>query len=291
MERLAAVAENLSHLKKDEEILKECASAHLREAARLICDGIRLDDLDSDFDGFRSRYRTACDQIDEACTIGAAERILLCTHITDTLCKNKPRELLLKKFCSADEPAKEPVICYLRNPIADLAYTEFTRTIPKAGVLYADSFQTVCENLIGGECDYAILPTVSGSDGPLTRFETMIASYGFAVSALATVTPNPDTAPDTFALLSRNVEIPVTTDPDSVLCLSFSVPASASVTEILLAAETNAFKAVRVGTQSLSGRKSLSVTLDITYGNIAAFLAYLALETDGFVINGVFVLK
>ncbi len=288
MDGFAAIAKNLASLEGDEAMLLECRSAHLREAARLICEGVGPDDLTSDFESFLEKYRNACNEISAGSVLGANDRIALCSHIADILGKNIPQSALFKTFCSSEEAPKEPVICYLRNPISDLAYIEFTRNTPRAGVLYADSFQAVCENLIGGECDYAILPVVSGSDGRLIRFETMIASYGFAVSALASVTPNPDTAADTFALLSRSIELPELKNPYSRLCFAFSVPASTSPVKLLSAAEKNGVVPTDIGTQSSSTRKNFSLTLDVTNGNIAAFLTYLALEESGFVANGLF---
>lgn len=288
MEGFAAIAKNLAALKDDEGMLAECRSAHLREAALLICDGIVTDDLPYNFDSFRERYKSACNAIDSYEKLHANDRIVLCSHIAHLLSENMSADSLLKKFFSSEDLPKDPVICYLRNPIADLAYTEFTRDKPQAGVMYADSFQAVCENLSGGKCDYAILPVVSGSDGRLIRFEGMIASYGFAVSALISVTPNADSAPDTFALLSRNVKVPNAPLADLKLCFTFSVPDGTEIANLLRAAKFSGFGTVDIRTQAFSERKNWSLTFDITNGKVAPFLAYLALEHAGFIANGLF---
>ncbi len=288
MDGFAATAKNLADLEGDEAMLLECRRAHLREAARLICENVTPDDLSVDFEGFLEKYRNTCNEISAGSALYANDRVMLCSHIADILLEKSSQRSLLRVFCPSEEKPKEPVICYLKNPISDLAYIEFTRNTPDAGVLYADSFQAVCENLIGGECDYAILPVISGSDGRLVRFEGMIASCGFAVSALAAVTPNPDVATDTFALLSRSIEMPDRTDPASRLYFTFSVPANTALGGLLSAAEKNGIVPTDIGTQSSSARKNFSLTMDVTNGNIAAFLTYLALEESGFVANGLF---
>lgn len=284
MDGFAAIAQNLAELSPDEEKLFDCRSAHLREAALLLCRGVTLESATADIDLFRAEYEAACAAMVPLC---ARDRRILCSHIAELMTKAMPREVILERFFSPDIPSDDPVICYLRNPIADLAYTEFARETD-AVVLYADSFNAVCENLSGGECDYAILPVVSGSDGRLIRFENMIASYGLVVSALASVTPNPELAPDTFALLSRGIELPRKTAQNERLCYSFSIPADSDVSELLSAAKECELGVISLGTASTPSRKSFSLTLDITSGKLEAFLAYLVLEEPGFVNSALY---
>lgn len=284
MDRFSAVAQNLAGLAEDEELLSVCRSAHLREAALLLCRGATFESAAADIDGFRAEYSLACRALGLE---NEADRRLLCTHIADLLTEGLDRDLLLNRFFSPEKPSAEPVICYLRNPIADLAYTEFVRR-RRAGVLYADSFNAVCENLSGGECDYAILPIVSGSDGRLIRFESMIAAHGFVVCDICSVAPNPDAAPDTLALLSRGIELPRKTAQNERLCYSFSIPADSDISELLSAAKECKLDVISLGTASTPSRKSFSLTLDITTGRLEAFLAYLVLEEPGFVNTGLF---
>lgn len=284
MEGFAAVAENLAGLTADETNLAECRFAHLREAAWLLCHESSLESASADIDDFRAEYVRACRTLGELCP---ADRRTLCAHVASFMTKDMPRELLLERFFSPDRPSKTAVICYLRNPIADLAYTEFARRTD-AGVLYAESFNAVCENLSGGVCDYAILPIVSGSDGRLVRFENMISSYGLVISALADVSPDPEQAPDTFALLSRGIELPRRMNDDERLCYSFTIPADSDVSGLLSAASENGLGVISLATSSTPSRKSFGITLDITSGRLDAFLAYLVLETPGFVNTGLF---
>lgn len=289
MKRLDAVAKNLLDLKEDEAILSGCRSAHLREAAYLICMNSTLGSIASDFDSLRERYVSMRDSLDMIGAFNLTDRITLCTHIANTLGAELSVNLLTKYYLQAEDRPKAPVICYLRNPISDLAYTEFVRDIPNASVLYADSFQSVCENLIGGESDYAILPIVSGSDGRLSRFEAMISSNGFVVSAVASVTPDPDISSDRFALLSRAPEVPQKPDRHEILCLKLSIPSTGNPTALMTAAHDCGAILLESGTTYLDSRKSFSFVFDITESRLAAFLAYLTLEESGFVTNGLFI--
>lgn len=289
MDGLSAVAKNLLELKTDEKLLTECRSAHLREAALLLCRSSAADGLASDFDALRESYASMRDFL---CTKGVllyGDRIALCTHIADTVGADVSDEALMRYFLQAENRPKAPVICYLRNPIADLAYTEFVRDIPNASVLYADSFQSVCENLIGGESDYAILPVVSGSDGRLSRFEAMINSYGFVISAVVAVTPNPDTPTDRFALLSRAPELQKNPARDEMLCLKLSIPSSGNPAVLAYAANEFGAELIETATAYQDSRKSYSFVFDITEAKLASLFSYLTLEESGFVVNGLFI--
>ena len=229
------------------------------------------------------------DLLDSQGALGRGDRITLCAHIADTVGADVPDETLIKIFLQADDRPNAPVIGYLRNPIADLAYTEFVRNIPNASVLYADNFQSVCENLIGGESDYAILPVVSGSDGRLSRFEAMINSYGFVISAVAAVTPNPDTPTDIFALLSRTPELQKKPAQDEMLCLKLSIPSNGDPAALAFAADQFGAELIETATAYQNSRKSYSFVFDITEAKLAALLSYLTLEESGFVVNGLFI--
>lgn len=284
MERLGAVSKNLLDLKEDEKNLAKCRSAHLREAAYLISRA----DPDGDLDILRDGYISARDQLCDEVGLNKDERIILCSHLSEFIAGGSDDREILKKFLQAEEAPDSPVICYLRNPIADLAYTEFVREIPKAGVLYADSFQAVCENLIDGESDYAILPLVSGSDGRLSRFEAMISSYGFVISAVAAVTPNPDSPSDRFALLSRSAELPRKASAAECLHLKITIPSSGDPGALISAARESGAELIETGTVYQDSRKSFSFAFEITNANLAVLLTYLAFEEGGFVVNGLF---
>ena len=288
MERLNAVAKNLLGLKADERLLAECRSAHLREAALLLYRG-SITDGTADFDNLREGYASACASLYAAGALNREDRITLCAHIADAVSAGLSDELLMRYFLQAEDRPKDPVICYLRNPISDLAYTEFVRDIPNASVLYADSFQSVCENLIGGESDYAILPVVSGSDGRLSRFEAMISSYGFVTSAVAAVAPNPDMPSDIFALLSRTPELPPKPVRGEILCLKLSIPSTGVPSALTRAADGFGAGLIETATAYHNSRKSHSFVFDITEARLAALLSYLTLEESGFVTNGLFI--
>lgn len=287
MERSQAVIKNLLALKDDEQMLSECRSAHLREAALLFLRS--TPDQSADFDLLRENYEAMRDSLSAANALGAADRMTLCRHISDSVGARLSDEGLMSLFLQAEEGPESPVICYLRNPISDLAYTEFVREKPGAGVLYADSFQAVCENLIGQESDYAILPIVSGNDGRLSRFEAMISSYGFVISAVASVTHNHDAPPDRFALLSRSPEIPRKPDAGEILCLKLSVPSSANCAALISAAARLGAILREAETLYQDSRKSFSFVFEITNARLAALLTYLTLEEGGFVTNGLYI--
>ncbi len=161
-------------------------------------------------------YGSFCDRSD--CKIGAADDFIdenkeYINGIFDkvkTYDKIKYAEMLSKKDSRAlfseneDAGNDSSKVIYLKNSLADVAYSAFSGVIKNARVVYAESFSEVCEEVYYSRVPFCILPLENSDDGRMVSFRNLIRKYDLKIvmtcnveSAIEKVTK--------FALLKREI--------------------------------------------------------------------------------------
>lgn len=102
-----------------------------------------------------------------------------------------------------NNPAVSTVV-YLRNPLTDIAYSNFSKVLKDARVSYEESFIAVCEAVYYNRVPYCILPIENYEDGRLSGFMNIIRKYELKI----VMTCNVESASGKitkFALLKREL--------------------------------------------------------------------------------------
>lgn len=111
-------------------------------------------------------------------------------------------------FFDTDEESvfESDTVVYLKNPLADIAYNNFTKVLSDARVVYKESFSDVCEEVYYNRAPYCILPVDNSDDGRMTSFSNMIRKYELKIVLTCNVeSANGKTT--RFALLKRELAV------------------------------------------------------------------------------------
>ena len=96
-------------------------------------------------------------------------------------------------------------VSYLKNPLADIAFKNFSNHLKEPRVSYGETFVDVCEDVYYSRTPYCILPIENSDDGRMTSFCNMIRKYGLKMVLTCNVeSANGNTTG--FALLKRDID-------------------------------------------------------------------------------------
>ena len=131
------------------------------------------------------------------------QNISLCDRLysIENMTPERSMEILSEK--KGDYFAADTVV-YLKNPLTDIAYTNFSNILSDARVSYKESFSDVCEEVYYSRAPFCILPIENYEDGRLSGFINMIRKYELKI-VLTTNVESSNGKITKFALLKREL--------------------------------------------------------------------------------------
>lgn len=95
-------------------------------------------------------------------------------------------------------------IAYFKNPLADAAFSRFSKQMTSPSVSYAQDLRSVCEAVYYEKAPYGILPLYSSRDGRLSGFYALVDKYELFVTGECSVYSADNETATRFALLSKH---------------------------------------------------------------------------------------
>jgi prephenate dehydratase len=289
---------NLRETAERMNVTLEQEMAHLRElAAEIVTEnGLTPDFLaalpDHRPPRFDSRASLLPQNADMAERFGAAygvwKSVLLCSELHTLLSAQKalsPDDFFMEAEELSD--TAQGRIIYQRNSYADSAYLQFAPILSHPRAVYTHSFETVCEEVYNGSCEYCILPLENTTEGPLTSFTRLIDRYALKIAATCDVPTTDGTRITRFALLRRGLT-PTIRIKSSLRYFECALPLdmSPSAADLLCAAQHCGLKLCRLDLRSHQTENGLRPTTHFVFEaedeHLMVFLLYLAMEAPHF---------
>ena len=95
-------------------------------------------------------------------------------------------------------------IAYFKNPLADAAFSHFSKKMTSPSVSYVQDLHSVCEAVYYEKAPYGILPLYNSRDGRLSGFYGLVDKYELFVTSECSVYSSDNETVTRFALLSKH---------------------------------------------------------------------------------------
>lgn len=180
------------------------------------------------------------------------------------------------------QPGSHGRIAFVRNKYNDKAFEIFSGVIRNAKASYAPTFASACEDVMGGVCEYAVLPIENTSDGRLFGFYSLLDRYELNICAAASLETNDDNASNIrFALVGKTA--PKRIGNDDLCDFEFSIARESGDRLFSLELAAYEFKAIPKRSDSVSLEYDHRLykhylTFSIPCQEAYAFALYLSLE-------------
>ena len=293
---------NINDLDKKQLSLFEIRNVLVSELSDVICR-----DTDGSFDDLLSRYESIFDSAENQAdrsiekyldSLSTLDKINFCRAISSS---KRISQEILKIMLGEDEkisPDAKGRVAYMKNHYTDAAYLAFSKAISSPRSYYSTSFQSVCEEVYTGACEYCILPIESSLDGKLMSFYSMIDKYELKINSVYVVKSADGQSFTKFALLGKSFSSGIF-NASSVYLNKRNIEIRVSQTSIsdspldsiLLAARACSLRTQRIDSLPLSYNENLLgyyVVLGINHVDFKAFLTYLAFEHPQCYIVGIY---
>ena len=296
------IAENLEELIRRADILGELEIAHLRELAKEMAQREDVADLLSSLHDYRIASTDPSKNVLINNTdlilrsrkiLEARQCMILCASLYQELRDRSP--LLPLLFWDEHEIAPYTIghIVYQRNSYADDAYLAFAKLVPGARATYAHNFQTACQEVFDGHCEFCILPIENAVEGELIGFAKLIAQYDLKIAAACDIAGVDASRKTRFALLRRNMLPFFTPAVEANEIFRFSLPSQSTylMSDILSAASFFGLTflcANTLPTDKEGASACFNLTFDIRNGDLYPFLLYLAMVAPQYTPIGIY---
>jgi len=209
---------------------------------------------------------------------------------------------IYESFLDGDEHCSDEIrgkLAYMKNDFTDSAYEFFSKMFEIKNISYHTSFQSLCEEVDLGFCEYCILPVENSSTGKLMSFYSMIDKYELKIHSVCKVV-HPDGENFTkFALLSKFSMFPGILNASSAYLNKRSLEVRITQTsnndsplyDVLQAAGACSMKPKRIDSFPLSYNEDLLgyyIIFTMNNPDIKTFLTYLALELPQSYVVGIY---
>jgi prephenate dehydratase len=184
-------------------------------------------------------------------------------------------------------------IAYQKSSYADAAYLRFAEVMPLPRAVNTHSFQSACEDVYNGLCEFCILPLENTSEGQLHTFSRLIDRYGLKIAATCDITAGDGTRTTKFALLQKLL-IPLDRVKfKSAPCFEFSYPMSSdpAPAALLQAAKMCGLRLLRVETRPQIEKDMPALghyVFDTEGGDLFSYLLFLSMTAPEHEIIGVY---
>ncbi len=209
----------------------------------------------------------------------------------------KSAEILSKKdgkfsVLEHNEENEDSKVVYLKNSLADIAYSTFSKVIKNARVVYAESFSEVCEQVYYSRIPYCILPLENSDDGRMASFANLIRKYDLKI----VMTCNVESAVEKvtkFALLKREFSIfhcPDTMNDGDYLEIELNLGTNGSLHNVLEAANMFGYRLCKIDSFPLQYSEK-EYYFNIVFegkGNIEGFIYWLEYEVQRYDVIGIY---
>ena len=296
------IAENLQELTVRSDLLGELEIAHLRELAIEIAQGDDLADLLASLHDYRIAPANPSQNIltnnqelllRSRKILEARQCMILCEALYEELRNREP--LLPVLFPDEEEilPHAAERIIYQRNSYTDDAFLAFAKLIPSARAAYAHNFQTACQEVFDGHCEFCILPIENAVEGELIGFAKLISQFDLKIAAVCDIAGADASRKTRFALLRRNVLplLGVSHEQGCLFRLSLPSQSASLVSDILSAANFFGLAFLSINTLPIDKNGALAcfnLTFAIKDGKLHPFLLYLAMIAPQYTPIGIY---
>jgi len=210
----------------------------------------------------------------------------------------KLAELLSKKcgttlnFESAEEQDETAKIVYLKNSLADIAYSTFSKVIKNARVVYAESFSEVCEEVYYSRVPYCILPLENSDDGRMASFTNLIRKYDLKIVMTCNVESTIEKITK-FALLKREfsvIDCPRSMNDGDYLEIELNLGSRGRLHNVLEAADMFGYKLCKIDSfpMQYSEKEYYFNVVFEGRGNIDGFTYWLEFEVQRYDVMGIY---
>ncbi len=193
---------------------------------------------------------------------------------------------------SANTGFESDTVVYLKNPLADIAYSNFSKLLKDARALYEESFSSVCEEVYYGRVPYCILPLENSDDGRLSGFGNMIRKYELKIVLTCSV-ESANGKITKFALLKReidDIDCPAKISDGKYVEIGFNFGENERLYEVLAAARFFGYKLNKVDSMPIyySEKEYYFDAVFSGNGDIKRFMFWLELEVPRYEIIGIY---
>lgn len=186
-------------------------------------------------------------------------------------------------------------IALVRNVYNDMALTRFSSIIPHSKPIYYSSFESSCEAVSSGICEFTILPIENTSDGKMFGFYSLMDRYELKISAVCKIETENTTKTIIYALVGRSTISEIYTRSRTLQKIfEFSLGCYSGIEsyDIFDAAKYTSAKLRSLSSIPLAYDTSVtkvyySFTID-NRADMCAFLLYLSLEFPSYTPIGLF---
>lgn len=296
------ITENLQELTARADMLGELEIAHLRELAQEIAQGDDLADLLASLHDYRISSAAPSQNIltknvevllQSRKMLEARHCMILCDALFEELRNREP--LLPVLFPDEEEvlPHAASRIIYQRNSYTDDAYLAFAKFVPDARAAYAHNFQTACQEVFDGHCEFCILPIENAVEGELIGFAKLISQYELKIAAVCDIVGTDASRKTRFALLQRNVLplLGVNNEQGRLFRLSLPSQSASLMSDVLSAADFFGLTLLSINTLPIDkdgASACFNLTFAIKEGKLHPFLLYLAMIAPQYTPIGIY---
>jgi hypothetical protein len=137
-----------------------------------------------------------------------SDKILLCFAVCEYFQERNNLSFKFEVMPSAIESVRSDAlnkIAYMKNKYTDKAKGAFTSLLGTNRFTLVNSFSLACDEVISGNCEFALLPVENSTDGVLYSFYSLIENNELNISATCEITDIQDDFKTTrFALVCKN---------------------------------------------------------------------------------------
>ena len=186
-------------------------------------------------------------------------------------------------------------IALVRNIYNDMALTRFSSMIPHSKPIYYSNFESSCEAVSSGICEFTVLPIENTSDGKMFGFYSLMDRYELKISAVCKIESEDSSKTIIYALVGRSTVSEIYTRSKAaqkIFEFSLSCYSGLESYDIFDAAKQSSAKIRSLSSIPLAYDTSVTrVYYSFTMENRAdmcAFLLYLSLEFPSYTPIGLF---
>lgn len=278
------ILENLSELKRRADITAEQKSITLAQLAESLSgDSATIEELYSECIG---TY------------VGASvfEKLSVCRALCEIYSINDASDIPSLIDTSLQTTAgSHGKIALVRNIYNDMALTRFSVVIPHSKPIYYTNFESSCEAVSSGICEFTVLPIENTSDGKMFGFYSLMDSYELKIAAVCKIEAENPAKTIIYALVGRSTVSEIytrTKTAQKIFEFSLSCYSGFESHDIFDAARLSSAKLLSISSIPLAYDASVtriyySFAID-NRADMCAFLLYLSLEFPSHTPLGLF---
>jgi hypothetical protein len=263
----SVIAENVRILSEKQSVLQERRICELSEAAEaaasyiceMLSDGMPIADalgLLSLFDSeVESVHREALKESAPVLSLyqkqlSSLDRVSFVSLLLEALSR---RKISVSEADFLPPAAAAEVFTYVKNLYADEAYDVFSEAFSDPRLFYSESLRDAVSAVVQGRAGYCLLPLEENGGVRLAGVSQMLYQSNLCIASVTPVYGYGEQTDLTYALVSRGFLIPPVSKEDDRY-LELRLPkSSASLSELLFAAEAFGARVYRIHSMRLSG--------------------------------------